>query len=48
MVFYTDIETGEYLRTFNNPYTGDEVAINYFPATPAKRVVSIDGPKRPL
>lgn len=45
MVFYTDIETGEYLKTFNNPYTGEDVAINYFPATPAKRVISIDGPK---
>ena len=40
MVFYTDLETGEYLRTFKNPYTGKEVEINYFPASPAKRVDS--------
>ena len=42
MVFYTDIETGEYLRTFKNPYTGQQVEVNYFPARPAKGIVSID------
>ena len=45
MVFYTDIETGKLLSRFRNPYTGREVEINYFPATPAKRVISINGPK---
>ena len=46
MVFYTDIETGEYLRRFRNPYTGQEVDINYFPARPSKRIYSADGPKQ--
>ena len=32
MVFYTDLETGEYLTSFENPYTGKKVDINYFPA----------------
>mgnify|MGYP001824295203 CR=1 FL=1 len=45
MVFYTDLETGEYLRTFDNPFTGQTVDINYFPARPSKRVTSIMGPK---
>ena len=45
MVFYTDIETGEYLRTFKNPFTGKTADINYFPARPSKRITSIAGPK---
>ncbi len=45
MVFYTDLETGEYLRTFDNPITGETVEIGYFPAQPSKRITSIDGPK---
>ena len=45
MVFYTDLETGEYLRTFDNPITGQTVEINYFPARPSKRITSLDGPK---
>ena len=42
MVFYTDLQTGQYMETFNNPFTGQEVEIGYFPATPSKRVASID------
>ncbi len=42
-VFYTDVETGEYLETFKNPYTGEEVEIGYFPPTPGKRTYSRDG-----
>ena len=42
MVFYTDLQTGEYLPTFNNPFTGQEVEIGYFPATPGKRIVNAD------
>ena len=42
MVFYTDLETGEYMETFRNPFTGREVEIGYFPAVPSKRVASID------
>jgi len=45
MVFYTDLETGEYLTRFGNPYTGAEVEVNYFPARPAKRSYRLDGPK---
>jgi hypothetical protein len=45
MVFYTDLENGEYLRTFDNPITGQTVEIDYFPARPSKRVTSIGGPK---
>ena len=45
MVFYTDLESGELLSKFNNPYTGETVDINYFPAKPSKRKYSIDGPK---
>ena len=47
MVFYTDLETGEYLRTFDNPITGETVEIGYFPAQPSKRIYSVDGPKSP-
>jgi len=45
MVFYMDVDSGEYLRTFENPFTGKTVDINYFPARPSKRVTSIGGPK---
>jgi hypothetical protein len=47
MVFYTDVETGEYLRTFDNPITGQTVEINYFPARPSKRITSIGESKAP-
>ena len=42
MVFYTDLETGEYMQTFRNPFTAQEVEIGYFPARPSKRVASTD------
>ncbi len=42
MVYYTDLETGEFLETFKNPFTGQEVEVSYFPATPATQVRSID------
>ena len=42
MVFYTDLETGEYLESIRNPFTGREVEIGYFPAIPSKRVASTD------
>lgn len=45
MVFYTDVETGEYLEQFNNPFTGKTVDIGYFPARPSKRLSTLDGPK---
>jgi len=45
MVFYTDLETGQYMRTFDNPITGETVDIGYFPAKPGKRVTTIGGPK---
>lgn len=45
MVFYTDLETGEYLRQFDNPFTGKTVDIGYFPARPSKRISTLDGPK---
>ena len=45
MVFYTDLETGEYLTSFNNPFTGKEVEISYFPARPGTRSYSLSGPK---
>jgi hypothetical protein len=45
MVFYTDLETGEYLTRFKNPFTGKEVEINYFPARPGTRSYSASGPK---
>ena len=38
MVFYTDLETGEFLETFKNPFTGQEVEVSYFPARPATQV----------
>ena len=41
MVFYTDLETGEYMETFNNPFTGQEVEIGYFPARPSRQVSSL-------
>lgn len=45
LVFYTDPKTGEYMTRFANPYTGKTVDIRYFPASPSKRIYSIDGPK---
>lgn len=45
MVFYTDLETGEYLTRVRNPYTGEEVEIGYFPARPATRSYHSDGRK---
>ena len=42
MVFYTDLETGEFLETFKNPFTGQEVEIGYFPARPATQLRSTD------
>ncbi|NCF30261.1 MAG: DUF1838 domain-containing protein [Gammaproteobacteria bacterium] len=45
MVFYTDLETGEYLSSFDNPITGETVDIGYFPAKPGKRITSIVGAK---
>ena len=45
MVFYTDLETGEYLETFDNPITGETVDVGYFPARPTKRVTSLDPAK---
>ena len=45
MVFYTDLETDEYLETFDNPITGKTNEIAYFPANPSKRITSLDGPK---
>ncbi len=45
MVFYTDLETGEYLTRFDNPITGKTVDVGYFPAKPGKRITSISGAK---
>ena len=42
MVFYTDLETGEYLESIRNPFTGREVEIGYFPAIPSKRMAGTD------
>ena len=41
MVFYTDLDTGEYMETFKNPFTGQEVEIGYFPAKPSRQVSSL-------
>ena len=42
MVFYTDLDTGEFLESFRNPFTDEEVEVGYFPARPGKQVRSID------
>ena len=42
MVFYTDLETGEYLETFRNPFTEQEVEVAYFPARPSTQVRRIE------
>ena len=52
MVFYTDLETGEYMQSFRNPFTAQEVEIGYFPARPSRQVSSLhdselEGPGRP-
>ncbi len=43
VVFYTHPETGKFMETFNNPYTGEEVEIGYFPPNPGKRIYTVDG-----
>ena len=48
MVAYTDPVTGEVLETFDNPWTGETVDINLFPAAPAKRTIGTDGVKGPM
>lgn len=48
MVAYTDIETGEPLESYNNPWTGESVDISLFPAAPAKRTISVDGTQGPV
>ena len=42
MVYYTDLQTGEFMEAFNNPFTGQEVEVSYFPARPATQVRSVD------
>ena len=48
MVAYTDIETGEPLETYDNPWTGESVDVSLFPAAPSKRTISVDGINTPL
>ena len=48
MVAYTDIETGERLETYDNPWTGETVDISLFPAAPAKRTITRDGINSPM
>ncbi len=43
VVFYTDPQTGAFMETFKNPYTGEEVEIGYFPPNPGKRLFTADG-----
>ena len=33
--FYTDVDNGTFLRTFRNPYTGEDIEIFYFPPAAA-------------
>lgn len=48
MVVYTDVQTGEPLETFDNPWTGETVDISSFPAAPFKRTITRDEVKRPM
>jgi len=42
--FYTDIETGAFLRRLRNPVTGADVEIHYFPPKPQTVVYGRQGP----
>jgi hypothetical protein len=46
--FYTDLETGQLLRTVKNPATGKMVDIHYFPPTPQTAVYGRSGPAAPV
>lgn len=48
LVAYTDVETGEVLETFDNPWTGETVDISLFPAAPMKRIIAKTGVQSPL
>ena len=48
MVAYTDVETGEPLETYDNPWTGKTVDINLFPSRPSKRIITKEGIMAPM
>jgi hypothetical protein len=43
MNFYTDIETGQYIKQFKNPFTNKILDIGYFPPKPSTRRFGVDG-----
>ena len=48
MVAYTDVETGEVLETYDNPWTGQTVDVSLFPSAPSKRTITEEGIMQPL
>jgi hypothetical protein len=48
MVAYTDVDSGEVLETYDNPWTGETVDISLFPAAPSRRTVTVDGIQGPV
>lgn len=45
-IFYTDVETGKYLETFKNPYTGKTVPVRYAPSRVGKTRYDRNGEER--
>jgi len=45
-IFYTDIATGKFIETFNNPFTGKQVAIRYGAPRASKRLHTKTGEER--
>jgi hypothetical protein len=45
--FYTDLDTGQLLKTYPNPITGKTVDVRYFPPTPQTMTYGRSGPPKP-
>ncbi len=46
-IFYSDLETGELIETFNNPYTGEAREVMQPPLAQVNRIFSLQGVEQP-